>query len=278
MNREKFMRCGKLWGCWIICISIILIFTVPIYYIFTLALKSQLDAFAYPPKWLFTPSFENFKKLFVEEQFARYLLNSLITSAMCVVLGLLVSAPAAYALSRLKTKWSGLILFCILAVRMIPPMSLLLPTFNLYVKLNLMDTYAGVVLLYLTFVIPLDVWMLKTFFDEVPKALEEAAWLDGCSTFQTFIRVALPMTTEALTATAIYSWILSWNEFLFSMVVTRNAAKTAPVAINNFMKFEDMQWGLIAAAAVIISFPVLIFGVAVRKYLVSGLTSGAVKE
>lgn len=278
MNKDRLDRNMRLFGCYLVGVTIVILFLIPIIYIFTLSLKNQVDAFAYPPKWIFTPTFKNFTQLFVNEGFIKYLGNSFVISVACVTLGLLVSAPAAYALSRLKKAWASVLLFIILAIRMIPPMSLLLPIFSLYVKLGLVDTQFGVVLLYLTFVIPLDVWMLKTFFDDVPISLEEAAIIDGCSITQVFWRVAIPMVSEALAATAIFSWILSWNEFLFAMIITRDAAKTAPVAVNNFMRFEDIKWGLIAAAAVLISLPVILFGIAVRKYLVSGLTAGAIKE
>jgi multiple sugar transport system permease protein len=278
MNKDRLKRNIQLFSCYFIAIVIIILFIIPIYYIFTLAFKNQVDAFTYPPKWIFTPTFSNFTELFVNEGFIKYLSNSFVISAACVILGLLVSAPAAYALSRLKKAWASALLFIILAIRMIPPMSLLLPTFSLYVKTGLVDTHFGVVLLYLTFVIPLDVWMLKTFFDDVPESLEEAAIIDGCSTTQVFWRVSVPLIGEALAATAIFSWILSWNEFLFAMIITRDVAKTAPVAVNNFMTFEEIKWGLIAAAAVLISSPVILFGILVRKYLVSGLTAGAIKE
>ena len=146
-----------------------------------MALKNDIEAFSYPPKWIFVPTFVNFINLFISEKFGKYLLNSSIISTCCVVFGICVSAPAAYALSKLKGLWwaSGA-LFFILAVRLIPPMSLLLPTFSLYVRFHLVDTYVGVILLHLTFVIPLNVWMLKTFFDDSPRELEEAAVIDGC--------------------------------------------------------------------------------------------------
>jgi multiple sugar transport system permease protein len=277
MNKSLLKRSLSLFGCYLAAAVVLLIFILPIYYIFTLALKTQVDAFSYPPKWIFIPTFINFSSLFAEENFAKYLTNSFIVSICCVSAGLCISAPAAYALSRLKSKWSSAALFFILAVRMIPPMSLLLPVFSLYVRLRLVDTYFGIILLYLTFVIPLDVWMLKTFFDDVPHELEEAAVIDGCGTWQVFLNVAIPLVAQALAATAIFSWILSWNEFLFAMIITREGVKTAPVAVNNFMRFEDIKWGVIAAAAVVISSPVILFSLTVRKYLISGLTAGAVK-
>ncbi len=254
MSRDRLKRRAGLAGCYLVALGVIALLLIPIHHIFSMGFKTHLDAFAVPPKLFFTPTPDNYRKLFFQENFSFYLYNSFVISLCCVVFGLAVSSMAAYTLSRLrKERWANVVLFIILAIRMLPPMSLLLPTFNLYVKLHLDDTYLGVILLYLTFVIPLDVWMLKTFFDEVPDGIEEAATIDGCTTFQVFWRVAMPLIAEALAATAIFSWIFSWNEFLYAMIITRGSTRTAPVAVNNFLRFEDAEWGLIAAAALIIS-------------------------
>lgn len=279
MNVNKLKKNLTAALCYLLVVILLVILLLPIYHIFTMGFKSQVDAFANPPIWIFKGTFENMHKLFFEEEFARYLLNSFIVSMGCVCIGLTVGAMAGYALSRLRTKrWANVVLIVILAIRMLPPMSLLLPIFSVYVKIGLDDTFTGLIVLYLTFIIPLDVWMLKSFFDDVPLGIEEAAIIDGCGTFQAFYRISLPLISEALAATAIFSWVFSWNEFLFAMIVSRNNTRTAPVAVNNFLRFEDAEWGLIAASAVIISLPVIVFGILVRKYLVSGLTAGAIKE
>lgn len=264
-------------GCYAVAAMMIFIFLLPIYYILTMSLKYEVDAFAYPLKWLFIPTLKNFVAIFADGKFANYLKNSMIVSSCCVLAGIAVSTPAAYALSRLKSRLIPGLMFFILAIRLIPPMSILLPVFSLYVKTNLMDTLAGLVLLNLTFVIPLNVWMLKSFFDDVPKEMEEAAEIDGCGTFQTFLWAAMPLVAPATAATAIFSWIQAWNEFLFALVVTRLNARTITVAITNYMNFDEMRWGEIAACAVVISLPVMLFSIVVRKYLVSGMTAGGVK-
>jgi len=262
----------------IVAIIMVILFLFPIYYILQMSLKNQVDAFAYPPIWIFKPTFDNFMELFREESFFKYLGNSVIISVLCVTVSIVLGAPAAYALSRLKVRWVNTVLFSILAIRMIPPMSILLPIFSIYVKLRIVDTYLGVTLLYLTFILPLVVWMMKSFFDDIPISIEEAAIIDGCSIIQAFIRVAMPIVAQATASVAIFAWILSWNEFLYALIITRENAKTATVVITSFMRFEDFRWGIIAAAAIVISTPVIIFGILVRKYLVSGLTAGAIKE
>ncbi|QPM69111.1 carbohydrate ABC transporter permease [Atribacter laminatus] len=278
MNYLKHDRSSKSVLDYIIAIIFIFAALFPIYWILTLSLKNQIDSFVYPPTWIFKPIADNYIKLFVDESFVKYLINSLVVSIISVGIGLVLGAPAAYALSRLKIKGIEWLLFIILCIRMIPPMSLAVPFFTIFAKYRMIDTYLGLIIVYLTFTLPLIIWILKAFFDEVPQALEECAVLEGCSTFQVFRKISLPLISEATVAAAILSWIFSWNEFLFAMILTRESAKTAPVMITSFMKFEDLEWGLIAAASMIIAFPVVIFGIFVRRYLVSGLTSGALKE
>lgn len=263
---------------WAIILLGIILFLFPLYYTITLSLKLEVDAFSYPPKWIFIPTFKNFRVLFQEESFLKYLANSLVISSLCVIVSMLFGIPFSYGLSRSHKKWSTPIIFAILALRVMPPMSILIPVFSLYVKIGWVDTYWGVVLMYLTFTMPLCVWMLKNAFDNLPNGIEEAARIDGCNTIQLLLWVSAPIVAEALAATAILVWVYSWNEFLYALILTRNSTKTAPVMINSFMNFESIRWGEISAAAVVISSPVLLFGILVRKYLVSGLSTGALKE
>ncbi len=277
MNASLMKRGISKFGCYAVAMVLIAFILLPIYYIVTMSLKYDVDAFAYPPKWIFTPTFDNYIAIFKDGVLTKNLLNSVIVSSSCVLIGLLIGTPAAYALSRLKSKAvPGLMLF-ILAVRLIPPMSMLLPVFSLYVKLNLMDTHIGLILLNLTFVLPLNVWMQKNFFDDVPREMEEAAEIDGCTTVQTLVHVIIPLIAQAIVATAIFSWIQAWNEYLFALVITRFNARTIIVAVNNYINFDEMRWGELAATSVVICLPVILFSIFVRKYLISGLTAGGIK-
>lgn len=278
MNYARLKRRISKIGCYIVAGILVLVFLFPIYYIFTMALKIDVDAVAYPPKWIFAPTFKNFIAIFEEGTLLHNIINSIVISSSCVVIGLLVGSPAAYALSRLRFKWIPGIMFFILAARLIPPMSMLLPIFSLFVKFNLIDTRIGLVLLNLTFVLPLIIWMQKDFFDGVPRELEEAAEIDGCTVLQSFTKVVLPIITPALVATAIFSWVQAWNEYLFALTVTRSRAKTIIIAVNNYINFEQMEWGRLAATSVVICLPVMIFSFLVKKYLISGLSAGGVKE
>ena len=277
MNYPLLKRRLSLLKYYLVAIVLIIVFLFPIYYIFTMAFKVNVDAVAYPPKWIFIPTLKNFREIFEDGALFQNLLNSIIVSTFCVLLGLLLGAPAAYALSRLKCNWVPAIMFFILAARLIPPMSILLPIFNLFVKMNLIDTHIGLILVNLTFVLPLNVWMQKSFFDGVSPEMEEAAKIDGCTIFQSFFRVVVPMIIPALIATAIFSWVQAWNEYLFALTITRSNARTIIVAVNNYINFEQMEWGSLAATSVIICLPVMIFSILVRKYLISGLSAGGVK-
>ncbi|MDA8219143.1 MAG: carbohydrate ABC transporter permease [Dehalococcoidales bacterium] len=265
-------------GYWALLLAATLIFLFPMYWIVAMSFKSPIDIFAMPPKWLFTPQLDAYADLFFSAPSGQYLMNSAIVSSMAVVLSLSFGVPAAYALSRLQYAWRESALFAILCVRMIPPMSLGLPFFLVFLELKLIDTHLGLALVYLSVNLPLVIWMMKPFFDDVPVALEEAARIDGCSTFQAFRMVVLPLIPYAVAAVGIFCWIFSWNDFFFALILTRESAKTAPVGITYFIRFEDAKWATIAAGATIIAVPVVAFSIAVRKYLLTGLTAGAVKE
>ena len=263
---------------WAFAILIIFLFMFPIYYVFSMAFKTPLDATSYPPSFVFKPTLNNFAELFNSNNFLKYFLNSLFISSTCVVLSILLGTPFAYAISRSKANWASTAMLVVLILRVIPPVSILIPFYGVFSKLHLNDTYFGVILLYLTFTFPLCVWLLKGAFDDLPDSVEEAAFVDGCNIFQAFFHISVPIVSEALAAAAVLIFVNSWNEYLYALIVTRARTKTVPVIINSFMRFDETEYGLIAAAAVVISTPVIIFAILVRKYLTSGMTAGAVKE
>jgi len=186
--------------------------------------------------------------------------------------------PAAYVLARWRFRGRHQVAMWILVTRMAPPIAFTIPFFLGYTRLGLMDTVAGLALIYVTFNLALVIWTMKGFFDAVPRSLEEAAWIDGAGVWSAFWRVALPLAAPGLAATGILCFILSWNDFFFALILTRTEAMTAPVAIVNFMQYAGFEWGKIAAGGVSVMLPVLLFTVLVRRYLVSGLTAGGVKE
>lgn len=225
----------------------------------------------------FTPTFDNYRALWTG-LFPSSFSNSIIVSLAATGLSLSLGVPAAYALSRCRFQARRSIALWILATRMAPPVAFTIPFFLAYRFLGLIDSLTGLVVIYLTFNLALVVWMMRNFFDGVPRALEEAAWIDGCGVWSGFRLIALPLAAPGLAATGVLCFILSWNDFFYALILTRTKAMTAPVAIVNFMQYEGWEWGKIAAGGTLVMLPVVVFSVVVRRYLVRGLTAGGVKE
>ena len=226
---------------------------------------------------VFTPSLENYRSLW-SGLFPGSLAHSTVVSLGATALSLMIGTPAAYALSRWRFRSRQPIALWILASRMAPPVAYTIPFFLAYRFVGLIDTLSGLIIIYLTFNLALVVWMMRNFFDGVPRALEEAAWIDGCGVWAAFRLIAVPLAAPGLAATGVLCFILSWNDFFFALILTRTQAMTAPVAIVNFMQYQGWEWGKIAAGGTLVMLPVIGFSVFVRRYLVGGLTAGGVKE
>ena len=247
----------------------------PFLWLLLMSFKSEEDIFA-SPMTPFVPTLDNYVALW-QGGFPRSFANSAIVSLSSTAVAMAVGVPAGYALSRLPRATSDWWSLLILASRMAPPIAFTIPFFLAYRHVGLLDTLAGLILVYLTFNLSLVIWMMRSYFEECPRSLEEAAWLDGASMLQTFTRVVLPLSTPGLAATAILCFIYSWNDFFFALILTRREAQTAPVAVVNFMNLEGWDWGRIAAGGTLVMLPVLVFSIVVRKFLVQGMTAGAVK-
>src|SRR5262245_31564842 len=213
----------------------VLVALAPVYWMITISLKHEIDQFAVPPPWFsFTPTFEHYRDAFLNRSFARYLLNSAIVSALSTLLALVIGTPAAYSLTRFRLPF-GLerkLLLWILSTRMFPAIVTAVPLFLMMRDLRMLNTRAALVLVYTAFNLPFVVWMMRGFFAEVPRELEEAALVDGDTFLGTFWRVVLPLVTPGLAATAVFCLIVSWNEFLYALVLTQtDAAITLPVGI-----------------------------------------------
>jgi multiple sugar transport system permease protein len=257
--------------------TVLLLFLVlfPFLWLVQMSFRPNDDIFGY--SLLYTPTTEHYGALWTGA-FAKSFVNSVIVSVASTVLALLIGVPAAYSLSRARFRRGRAIALWILATRMAPPIAFTIPFFLAYRVVGLQDTHIGLIIVYLTFNLALVIWMMQTFFEGVPLALEEAAWIDGCGVWQTFLRVSLPLSAPGLAATAVLCFILSWNDFFFALVLTRTNASTAPVAIVNFIQYTGWEWGKISAAATLVMLPVVIFSMLVRNYLVRGLTAGGTKE
>ncbi|RYG14623.1 MAG: carbohydrate ABC transporter permease [Burkholderiales bacterium] len=256
-------------------IVLLLVVMFPFLWLVQLAFKPAADIFE--DSLLFVPTLDAFRSL-LQGNFAKSFINSLAVSSLSTGLSLLIGVPAAYALSRWKFKGREQVALWILVTRMAPPIAFTIPFFLAYRWLGLQDTIAGLAIVYLTFNLAIVIWLMQTFFEAVPTALEEAAYIDGCGVWQAFWRITLPLTAPGLAATAVLCFIFSWNDFFYALILTRTNAITAPVAIVNFLQYEGWEWSKIAASGTLVMFPVVIFTVLVRTYLVRGLTAGGVKD
>ena len=256
----------------------ILVFAImfPFIWILIMSLKPTEDMFAWPPKLFFSPTIEHYIGLWSGD-FPKSFWNSLVTSVGSTIAAILLGVPGAYALSRMAYKTGSRMSLLILASRMAPPIAFTIPYFLAYRFIGLHDTLSGLILIYLTFNLSLVIWLMRSFFDAIPRTLEEAAWIDGATMWQGFTRIILPISGPGLAATAILCFLYSWNDFFFALILTRTEATTAPVAVVNFLDHEGWQWGKIAAGGTMVMMPVLVFSVAVRKFLISGMSAGAVK-
>jgi len=229
----------------------------------------------WPEHW----SLANFQSLFADQPFARWLLNSFIVATATTVLGVFLACTAAYAFSRFRFPGRRVGLMSFLVSQMFPGTLMLIPLFIIVVKwLNLGSTFTGLVLVYCTIAIPFCVWMMKGYFDTIPKELEESALIDGASQVMIFFRIVLPLAKPAVAVTALFSFMTGWNEFIIAATfMNREDMYTGPVGLRFFVGGFSQQWGYFAAGSIIAAIPVMMLFMFLQKYLVSGLTAGAVK-
>lgn len=254
----------------------------PVYWMLTISLKAEVDQFASPPAWLlFSPTFAHYYDAFVSRSFGQYLITSAIVAIASTACALVLGTLAAYSLARFHFPYNceNKLSLWILSTRMFPAIVTAVPLFLMMRDLRLLNTRLALIIVYTSFNLPFVVWMMRGFFAEVPRDLEEAALVDGDSRLGTLWRVILPLVTPGLAATAVFCLIVSWNEFLFALVLTQtDAAMTLPVGIAGRVTQYEIKWGVMSAAGVVAIVPILAFALAVQKYLVRGLSLGAVKE
>ena len=245
------------------------------FWMISLSFKSDADNLAYPP--VFIPSgltAKNYLSVFESNPFARYAMNSLIVAVGSTSLGLLLGIPAAYGIARSARYGSALF---ILVARMTPALSYLIPWFILFQRLGLANTYQALILTHLIIGLPLIIWIMIGFFEDVHRDLEDAAVIDGCSRFGSFLRVAMPLTRPGIAVAGILAFIFSWNNFIFAVVLAGPRLQTLPVAIFNVLTFEQINWGPLAAAALLVTSPVLIMAMTVQRHIITGLAAGGLK-
>ena len=227
-------------------------------------------------RFLFTPTLDGFRTIFTEVGFQSYLLNSVTVAVPATLLVVAIAAPAAYALTQLRMR-GRMFLGGILVARMVPGIAILIPIYLAAARAGLLDTRLVLIVIYTAFNLPFAIWLLRGFFADVPGGIREAAIIDGCTELQVFGRIMVPLVAAGLVATGVFVFIAAWNEFLFALALTQSHAATAPLSITGFRNEYGVQWGAIGAAALLISTPVVVFAVAMQRYLVRGLTMGSVK-
>ena len=258
-------------------LALVAFFLLPLLYAFVTSLKTRVLAESPIPYLLFRPTLENYRSLFVDNTYGAYFLNSLVIGLATVVLSLLLGVPAAYVLSRCSFRGKGVVLLWVLSSRILPPIGIAIPFFLAYRRLGLIDTHLGLVIIFLTFNVSLTIWVMSGFFDQIPRELDEAAIIDGCSMTGVLMRVVLPLAGPGLSTTAILVFLEAWNNFFFPLVVARRNAATVPLALTTFLGDYNIDWGAIMAGASLLILPLLVFALVIRRYLVAGLTQGAVK-
>jgi multiple sugar transport system permease protein len=257
---------------------IVFIALAPLLWFAQIAFKPQVLAWEMPPKFIFMPTFDNFiKVLSGGKDFMAAYKNSCIVSVVTTIISLFLGTTSGYALARSDFKLTKYMGVWIILTRMAPPMIFLLPFYNMLRILGLSGTYTGIIITYLVIALPFVTWMMSSYFRTVPKEIEESAMLDGCNRFQILFKIAVPVSIPALVTCTIFSFIYTWNEFLFALVVTGRGTKTVPILIQGFMSSDGIEWGPLAASALIVVLPVMLVAVINQKGFIRGLTGGAIK-
>jgi multiple sugar transport system permease protein len=256
---------------------VILVCVFPFYWMVTSSFKQQSAILASTPQFFFQPTLENYVNAFTKFDILKSLQNSLFVALVTVLVSLVLGTPAAYAIARFEFKGKRDVWFWFISNRMLSPIVVALPFFLIARNFRLLDTTWALILIYLTFNVPIVVWICADQFRNIPKELDEAATLEGYSSLAIFLKIALPLATPALAVSAIFSFIFSWNELLYALILTRNEAKTAPVVATSFMSGYELPWGQIMATGTMVALPVIIFSMIVSRQLVRGLTAGAIK-
>lgn len=269
---------------YILWITATIVVLFPIYWMFVISARSRVELFGSTSIIQTTFFAENYTKPLSNPVFQRYMLNSLIVATSNAVLVAILALLATYALSRWRLKGSDSIFFWTITNRMAPPAAFLLPLFLLYTRVfrigdySLFDTQIGLILLYCVFNLPFAIWLMKGIMDGIPVELDEAAFVDGASTMEVLLKIITPLAAPGLAITAILSWVFAWNEYLFAATLTSVEARTITTGLAEFVTVTGTNWGEMAAVSVLSLVPALIFLSLVQKYIVMGLTFGAVKE
>ena len=258
--------------------GILVVWSFPVLWALLTSFKTERDVLAYPPKLVFTPTLANYADvLFGSASVLPNLWSSFVVASVATALAMLIAIPAAYALARLEFPARHGTGFYVLATQMLPPVGLIIPYYLVLQKLAMLDTYSGLVVIDLTFSLPFAVWLLVSYFEDIPREMEEAALLDRAGRMRALWHVILPQVRGGIAVTTIFVFLNAWNEFLFAVVLGGNRVRTVTDAMFNFISVEQTLWAKLAAGAVLAMAPVILLGLLAQRHIVKGLTVGAVK-
>lgn len=263
---------------WLLTGLLLAMWAFPVLWGLLTSFKTERDVLAYPPVWLFTPTLDNYREvLFGSGTILPNLWSSFVVSTLTTALTMLFAVPAAYALARLHYPGKRASGFYVLATQMLPPVGLIIPFYLVLQKVGLLDSYSGLTTIYLTFSLPFAIWLLVSYFEDIPYEMEEAALLDRAGRLRTLWYVILPQVRGGIAVTTVFVFLNAWNEFLFAVVLGGNNVRPVTVAMFNFISVEQTQWARLAAGAMLAMAPVIVIGLVAQRHIVKGLTVGAVK-
>ncbi len=274
MNKYNLIKAAK----YVFIFLMVCIALFPFVLVFFTSFKTHVDAIAMPPKWLFSPTLKNYIVQFTNREVLKATKNSVIIGVSATIISTCLGVCTGYIISRFKNRWLKVLSQSTLWLRIVPPISLVIPYFIIWYKLDKLDTYLSLIVMYVVVALPLITWMMISFFQDVPVSVEESAQLDGCTRLQILRYVVIPMVLPGIFAASSLAFIGLWNEFLFAVFITGEKIRTLPIELYNSLGVFELDWGRLSSIAVFSIIPPIVFIAFTQKYLVRGLTMGAIKE
>ena len=274
---NKFSKHKHLITAYIVSFFAIAVTILPITWLFLLSIKSKGETFTKPPKWLFNPTAQNYIDLWDDDLFKDTFVNSFFITLISITLSIIISIFAAYALKRYQIRFRTAFMQWLLLAYMLPEFLFVLPMFAIYQTIGIYDTYIGMALIYQVHVLPFSIWMLRSFLEEIPKEIDDAAYLDGCNPFQAIYKIYLPLIIPGIVATAILNGIWVWNELAIALGLTFFDAQPITVGVASFRGYASINWGGMTGSAIVSMIPMILFVTFAQKHIVKGLTLGSVK-
>ena len=274
---KKLSKYKHLITAYIVSFIAIAVTILPITWLFLLSIKSKGETFTKPPKWVFDPTIQNYVDLWDNDLFKDTFVNSFFITLISITLSIIIAIFAAYALKRYQIRFKTAFMQWLLLAYMLPEFLFVLPMFAIYQSIGIYDTYIGMALIYQVHVLPFSIWMLRSFLEEIPKEIDDAAYLDGCNPFQAIYKIYLPLIIPGIVATAILNGIWVWNELAIALGLTFFDAQPITVGVASFRGYASINWGGMTGSAIISMIPMILFAAFAQKHIVKGLTLGSVK-